>query len=133
MHQETTFIRNQGNITVLSDLLTSLDQCDGFCFTVAFMTFSGVQLLVQKLNELQKRGVCGRVLTSTYQQFSEPKAIEKLQSFQNIEVRLYDEAIEGGLHAKGYLFNQGEVIEIYIGSSNLTVNALKENIEWNVK
>ena len=54
MHQETTFIRNQGNITVLSDLLTSLDQCDGFCFTVAFMTFSGVQLLVQKLYELQK-------------------------------------------------------------------------------
>mgnify|MGYP006974330452 CR=1 FL=1 len=31
MLQETTFIRNQGNITVLSDLLTSLDQCDGFC------------------------------------------------------------------------------------------------------
>ena len=47
-------------------------------------------------------------LTSTYQQFSEPKAIEKLQSFKNIEVRLYDQVIEGGLHAKGYLFMKGD-------------------------
>lgn len=133
MDQETVFIRNQGSVNVLSDLLKSLDQCEGFCFTVAFMTFGGVQLLVQKLNELSQRGICGRILTSTYQQFSEPKAIEKLQSFNNIEVRLYDQLIEGGLHAKGYLFMKGEVVEVYIGSSNLTVSALKENIEWNIK
>lgn len=133
MEQETVFIRNQGGVTVLSDLLQSLDQCEGFCFTVAFMTFGGVQLLVQKLSELEQRGIYGRVLTSTYQQFSEPKAIEKLQSFKNIEVRLYDQVIEGGLHAKGYLFMKGELVEVYIGSSNLTTSALKENIEWNVK
>lgn len=28
---------------------------------------------------------------------------------------------------------KGELVEVYIGSSNLTMNALKENIEWNVK
>lgn len=97
------------------------------------MTFGGVQLLVQKLNELKERGVHGKILTSTYQQFSEPKAIEKLQSFKNIEVRLYDEPIEGGLHAKGYLFMRGNWVEVYIGSSNLTPSALRQNIEWNVK
>ena len=133
MEQETTFIRNHGSQNVLSDLLMSLEECEKFYFTVAFMTFGGVQLLVQKLNELKERGVHGKILTSTYQQFSEPKAIEKLQSFKNIEVRLYDEPIEGGLHAKGYLFMRGNWVEVYIGSSNLTPSALRQKIEWNVK
>lgn len=130
---EAVFVRNTSSINVLDDLLKSLDQCTQFCFTVAFMTYGGVQLLLQKFKELEKRGVDGKVLTSTYQHFSEPKAIEKLQEFKNIEVRLLDKQFDGGLHAKGYLFIQGELVEVYIGSSNLTTSALKENIEWNVK
>ena len=89
MEQETIFIRNQGSQNVLNDLLHSLNQCEKFYFTVAFMTFGGVQLLVQKLNELKQRGVTGKVLTSTYQQFSEPKAIEKLQTFENMRRDTY--------------------------------------------
>lgn len=130
---EPVFIRNTGSINVLDDLLKSLDRCSGFYFTVAFMTYGGIQLLLQKFKELEERGVEGKILTSTYQNFSEPKAIEKLQEFQNIEVRLFDKQLDGGLHAKGYLFIQGEVVEVYIGSSNLTTSALKDNIEWNVK
>lgn len=75
--------------------------------------------------KIRRTRVEGKILTSTYQNFSEPKAIEKLQEFQNIEVRLFDKQLDGGLHAKGYLFIQGEVVEVYIGSSNLTTSALK--------
>lgn len=130
---EPVFIRNTGGITVLDGLLESLDRCTGFYFTVAFLTYGGIQLILQKFKELEERGVEGKVLTSTYQNFSEPKAIEKLQRFKNIEVRLLDKQLDGGLHAKGYLFIQDEWVEVYIGSSNLTASALKQNIEWNVK
>lgn len=130
---EATFIRNTETVNVLNDLLKSLDRCNEFCFTVAFMTYGGVQLLLQKFKELEQKGVNGRILTSTYQNFSDPKAIEKLQEFSNIEVRLLDSQVENGLHAKGYLFLDDELAEVYIGSSNLTTSALKENIEWNVK
>lgn len=132
-HNEPIFIRNTEGNTVLNGLLESLDRCTGFYFTVAFLTYGGVQLILQKFKELEERGVEGKILTSTYQNFSEPKAIEKLRDFKNIEVRLLDKQLDGGLHAKGYLFIQDEWIEVYIGSSNLTASALKENIEWNVK
>ena len=132
-YSEPVFIRNTGSVTVLDDLLESLDRCTDFYFTVAFLTYGGVQLLLQKFKELENRGIRGKVLTSTYQNFSEPKGIEKLREFKNIEVRLLDKQLDAGLHAKGYLFIQDEYVEVYIGSSNLTASALKENIEWNVK
>lgn len=89
-HNEPIFIRNTEGNTVLNGLLESLDRCTGFYFTVAFLTYGGVQLILQKFKELEERGVEGKILTSTYQNFSEPKAIEKLRDFKNIEVRLLD-------------------------------------------
>ena len=130
---ESTLVTNSPTSNVLASLLASLDKCQEFYFTVAFLTFGGAQLLVQKFKELEQKGVKGKIITATYQNFSDPKAIKKLQSFSNIEVRLYDSAEHNDLHAKGYLFMDGQMVEVYIGSSNITSNALKKNIEWNVK
>ena len=113
---------------VLSVLRSELVSCESFDFSVAFITSSGVQVLVEILNQLRQRNIPGRILTSTYLNFSDPEALRKLLEYPNIQVRVY----QGNLHAKGFFFNKDGISTIIIGSSNLTQTALTCNKEWNV-
>lgn len=118
----------QSGLDVLSVIKKELSGCKSFDFSVAFVTSSGIQVLVQILNELCVRGVSGRVLTSTLNNFNDPDALRKLLEFPNIETRVF----QGNLHAKGYVFGGEQISTIVIGSSNLTHQALTCNKEWNV-
>lgn len=94
----------------------------------------GVTPLLQTLKELEKKGVKGQILTTNYLNFSEPKALEKLNSLKNIALKMYDvEAAGNGFHTKGYIFKKDEIYRIIIGSSNMTSAALTVNKEWNTK
>ena len=64
----------------------SVDRLDGILRQV---TESGIAPLKQTLRELEKRGVRGRVLTTDYLTFSQPKALAWLNERPNIEVRMY--------------------------------------------
>lgn len=113
---------------LLSVIKEQFSTCRSFDFCVAFIADSGLQPLVEVLNDLQQRGIKGRFLTSTYLNFNSPTALSKLLEYDNIEVRVY----EGNLHAKGYVFDQDGISTVIIGSSNLTQNALTCNKEWNL-
>ncbi len=66
--------------------------------------------------------------------FSEPKALEKLNGLSNITLKMYDvQEADEGFHTKGYIFKKDEVYRIIIGSSNITSAALTSNHEWNTK
>ena len=119
---------------VLSSIEDELLSCDEFQISVAFITEGGITPLLQTLKELEKRNIPGKILTTNYLNFSEPKALEKLNSLSNITLKLYDAEGSGeGFHTKGYIFRKEEVYRIIIGSSNMTGNALKKNYEWNTK
>ena len=76
----------------------------------------------------------GKILTSNYLNFSEPKALEKLNELTNIELKMYDsEAAGTGFHTKVYIFKKDETYRIITGSSNITKTALTSNIEWNTR
>lgn len=113
---------------VLTTLKSELADCASFAFSVAFITASGIQVLAPILSDLRDRGIPGRVLTSTYQNFNNPEALRKLGEYPNIEARIY----QGDLHAKGYFFNKKQLSTVIIGSSNLTQKALTCNKEWNI-
>lgn len=113
---------------VLSTLKGELAGCTSFAFSVAFITSSGMQVLAAILSDLRDRGIPGRVLTSTYQNFNSPEALRKLLEYPNIEARVY----QGDLHAKGYFFDKRQLSTVIIGSSNLTQRALTCNKEWNI-
>ena len=74
------------------------------------------------------------ILTTDYQNFSEPRALRKLAELSNITLKMYrtDEA-QVGFHTKGYIFKNEELYRIIVGSSNLTLSALTKNREWNTK
>lgn len=118
---------------VLSALERELTHCDSFCISVAFITMGGITPLLGILRELEERKIPGRILTTNYLNFSDPKALKKLQSFANIELRMYWADAGAGFHTKGYMFRRGDVYRMIVGSSNLTAAALTQNEEWNTK
>lgn len=106
---------------VISSVEDELLRCDQFQISVAFITMGGVTPLLQTLKELEEKGVKGQILTTNYLNFSEPRALEKLNGLKNITLKMYDvEAAGNGFHTKGYIFKKEEVYRIIIGSSNMT-------------
>lgn len=118
------------NKNVLSSLLDELRTCKSFIFSVAFITESGLATLKSYLLDLKKKGISGRILTSTFLQFNQPKVFREMLKFSNVEVRVTD---VDGFHSKGYIFEHEDYYSLIVGSSNLTAQALKVNHEWNVK
>ena len=119
---------------VLSSVEDELLACDQFQISVAFITMSGITPLLQTLKELEKKNIPGEILTTNYLNFSEPRALKKLNELKNITLKMYDvEAAKEGFHTKGYIFKKEEIYRIIIGSSNITSAALTYNREWNTK
>ena len=119
---------------VISSVEDELLRCEEFQISVAFITMGGVTPLLQTLKELEEKGVKGQILTTNYLNFSEPRALEKLNSLKNVTLKMYDvEAAGNGFHTKGYIFKKEEIYRIIIGSSNMTSAALTVNKEWNTK
>ncbi|MDD3138821.1 MAG: phospholipase D-like domain-containing protein [Lachnospiraceae bacterium] len=119
---------------VLSSIEDELLRCDQFNISVAFITMSGVTPLLQTLKELETKRIKGRILTTDYLTFSEPKALDKLIELKNIELKMYCTVENGeGFHTKGYIFKEDEIYRIIVGSSNITLGALTKNKEWNTR
>lgn len=125
-------ISNEVDKTMFREITNSLKDCHSFIFNVAFISFGGVQLLLNALNDARNNQIPGKILTSDYLDFTEPKALRKLNEFENIETRIFLQSKHGPLHSKSYIFKYDDYIKVYIGSSNITENALLRNVEWNV-
>ncbi len=115
---------------VLNEIISELTRCKEFFISVAFITSSGITPLLETLKYLNKKGVKGKILTTDYLNFSEPKALRKLLEFSNIEIKLYSKE---NFHTKGYIFKYEDHYKLIVGSSNLTQSALTKNKEWNLK
>ena len=124
---------------VLSTLELELSRCTKFAFSVAFIAESGIVPLKQTLKELEKKGIQGKILTTDYLTFSQPKALAWLNERSNIEVRMFSTGdVSGvkreGFHTKGYIFEYADgTYKALVGSSNLTGSALATNREWNTQ
>ena len=100
---------------VLSSIEDELLSCEQFQISVAFITMGGITPLLQTLKELEKKNIPGQILTTNYLNFSEPKALEKLNSLSNITLKMFDvEAAGEGFHTKGYIFHNDETYRIII-------------------
>ena len=119
---------------VLSAIEDELLACDEFAISVAFITMGGITPLLQTFKELESKGIRGRILTTDYLNFSEPRAINILAGLKNVSVKMYrTKQAPEGFHTKGYIFKNGEIYRIIVGSSNVTQSALTTNKEWNTK
>jgi len=113
-------------------LKQELLNCKKFYFIVSFIRYSGIQLLISTLDELEKQGIQGEIITSVYLNITDSKALRKLLSYKNIKVKIYNNSSES-FHTKAYLFEKEKYHSVVIGSSNISQSALYSAEEWNVK
>lgn len=118
---------------VLTTIEEELLACEEFYISVAFIKMAGLEPLLQTLKTLEGKGVSGKILTTDYYSYSEPKALERLNSLKNVELRMYCVPDTEGFHTKGYIFRKKEIYNIIVGSSNITSRALTMNKEWNLR
>ena len=128
-----TLVNNTSQKNLLDELTQSLADCSRFYFNVAFVSYSGVQLLLDSFKLAESKGILGKFITGTYLNFTDPKAIRKLTTFNDFDVRVFLATETQGFHPKAYIFEYDDFYKVIIGSSNLTNYALKSNIEWNLQ
>lgn len=140
---KSAFYTNYSEIRFIDKLKACLDLCQSFCFSVSFIKKPGLRLLAGNIEAAIARGARGRLITSTYQNFTD---VDSLVFFHDLAARYPDRfschldqdcfidkaGSPVGFHSKGYLFEFADHNELLVGSSNITVYALLKNVEWDV-
>ena len=129
-----SLLSNSHGRKVLTAIEKEMKGCDDLFISVAFITMGGIAPLLGTLKDLEKQGTRGRILTTDYLMFSDPRALDKLASLENLDVRVFKTGENNvGFHTKGYMFHNGDNLRIIVGSSNLTQDAITKNHEWNTR
>ena len=76
-----TFLSNTNN-NFLNAIKDKLKKCESFCFTVSFIKKAGLVLLEREIEEALDRGAKGKIITSTYQNFTDIGSLEQFYSWQ---------------------------------------------------
>lgn len=98
---------NKNGQKVFTAIEEELLHCDTFAISVAFITRGGITPLLQTLQELERKHIPGRILTTDYLCFSDPAALDTLVGLSNIELRMYQtERAGNGFHTKGIYFSK---------------------------
>lgn len=140
---KSDFFTNYTDVKFIDKLKKSIDCCDAFYFSVSFIKKPGLRLVAPNIEAALARGAKGKVITTTYQNFTDVDSLLFFNELQHkypgsFECRLDKECFRDhggnvvGFHSKGYLFDYPDHRELLIGSSNITVYALLKNIEWDV-
>jgi len=133
LENEIIFNEKNSSKNFFKKLKEELLSCDEFVFVVSFIRFSGLQLLLPILNELNEKGVKGKILTSFYLNITDRKSLEKLMELENIEVKIYNSQ-NSSFHTKAYYFQRDErKSSLIVGSSNISKSAFYSGEEWSSK
>ena len=131
------FLTNYSKITFLEKIKESFNKCNSFSLSVSFIKKAGLVLFEREIEEALERGAQGKIITSTYQNFTDIASLTTflkwMKKFPNFECHLDIQCFgENGFHSKGYLFEYKDSVEFIVGSTNITRFALLKNVEWNV-
>ena len=86
MEKETTafdsqFFTNYTETSFLNKIKANLRSCDSFLFSVSFIKKAGLVLLSKDIKAAIERGATGKLITTTYQNFTD---VESLKFFLNL-------------------------------------------------
>ena len=117
-----------------TELQKEIASADEIYLMVSFIKKRGLALILPQLKEFTNRGGRLKVITTTYMQATDFDAIIQLSALKNTEIKITYDTTSERLHAKAYIFLRKTGFNTaYIGSSNLSEQALDTGAEWNVK
>lgn len=129
------FTGGQSHVPLNSEIECDIESADSIYMIVSFLKLSGVNLIFDHLKRFcSQPNHRLRIITTTYCGVTEAKAVKRLASLPNTEIRIsYNTDIER-LHAKSYIFERHSGFSTaYIGSSNLSKSAQTDGLEWNIR
>jgi superfamily II DNA or RNA helicase/HKD family nuclease len=110
--------------------LRSADRVD---VIVAFVRWAGIRVLWGAFESLQERGVPVRLITTTYLGATQRRALDHLAKL-GVEVKVSYDSRSTRLHAKAWVLHRDSGFSTaFLGSSNLSRQALVDGLEWNVR
>ena len=117
-----------------TELQKEITSADEIRLMVSFIKKRGLALILPQLKEFTNRGGLLKVITTTYMQATDYEAVIQLASLKNTEIKITYDVTSERLHAKAYIFlRETGFNTAYIGSSNISEQALDTGAEWNVK
>lgn len=131
-------VRGGKSDPLLPRLLRSIRNAEEIELAVAFIKYSGLSLIFDALAEHCEKNspACLRILTSDYLGITDPQALRKLMLLRErgADVRVYT-TDKRSFHLKAYIFIRanGTAGEAFIGSSNISHEALTTGLEWNYR
>lgn len=132
--EPSLFTNSSKEVSLLTELANEIKSSDEICMLVSFIRMSGINPLIDSIKLASKNGKRIRILTTTYMQATEQKAIKKLSNIENVQIKISYNTKNTRLHAKSYIFKRNSGFStFYIGSSNLSSSALNSGCEWNLK
>lgn len=99
-----------------------------FTCLVAFASQGGVSALTSRILEAKNRGVEIKVILGVDQQGTSKEALEEVLSW-GVSAHIYHTADFNIFHPKIYLFENEDIFTLIVGSNNLTVPGLVQNVE----
>jgi superfamily II DNA or RNA helicase len=134
------FTAGKGTPSLLQEIRRELASVDHVDILMSFITVSGVRKLQDVLQQITALAGDGRVatririLTTTYGNVTEVRALDELAHLPGCEVRVSLDGRRTRLHAKAWLFHRRTGFgSAYVGSANLSGAALTGGLEWTVK